>query len=369
MFFEFLHADRFADDRIGMELHTKFAKSVYLDVHDVVRQTEFRNTVFEYSSDFVERLEDVNLISVFGGISGKGQARRTGADDGDLAVSRWSLVVGRWTSLTITIVGAETLQITYRNSRVFHLEMDTIRLALFLLRANATTDSGERRTLFDDCCSAENISCFERLDEARNIDVYRTTLYAGRVLAVEAAMALRDGLFESQALVHFFVKRFNAYLRTQFRHLNPLYGCTIFGSSGEGFYGADIGGASLTSCTSYTSCTSSRLISLECLCFFGAIGFHAAEHFIPIDSVSVEFRSIHADEFGLTTYGNTTRAAHSCAIHHDGIQRSFGRNIVFGGRERHEFHHDGRSNRDTFVHFLAVDDLLYPDGNYALLSR
>ena len=50
----------------------------------------------------------------------------------------------------------EALQIADSYGLVTHLEMDTMRLALFLLRADTSADSRERRALFDDSgCSVD----------------------------------------------------------------------------------------------------------------------------------------------------------------------------------------------------------------------
>ena len=84
--------------------------------------------------------------------------------------------------------------------------------------------------------------------------------------------------------------------------------------------------------------------------------------------MSIELGSIDADELGFATYGNTARAAHTGSIDHDGVERSFRRDIVFGSCQGDELHHDCRSDSDTFVNGLAVDDLFDPYCNYTLLT-
>ena len=121
--------------------------------------------------------------------------------------------------LRIRIVGTETLEVTDSDSRMTHLEMDTLRLTLFLLRADTTTDSRQRRRLFDDRCGSENVTRFEGLDKARDVDVHRTTLYAGRVLTVKTAMGLRDRLVKGETLVDLLMQALHAHFRTEFRHL------------------------------------------------------------------------------------------------------------------------------------------------------
>ena len=60
--------------------------------------------------------------------------------------------------LRVSVVGAETLEVTDGDGLMAHLMMDTVRLALFLLRADTTADSGQRGRLFDDRCSTEDIA-------------------------------------------------------------------------------------------------------------------------------------------------------------------------------------------------------------------
>ena len=136
--------------------------------------------------------------------------------------------------MRIRIVGTETLEVTDSDSGMTHLEMDTLRLTLFLLRTYTTADSRQRGRLFDDRCSSEDVTRFESLDEARDVDVHRTTLYAGRVLTVETAMGLRDRLVKGQTLVDFLVQGLDAHFGTKFRHLNTRYSYSILRFALEG---------------------------------------------------------------------------------------------------------------------------------------
>ena len=116
--------------------------------------------------------------------------------------------------MRICVIGAEALEVADGYCRVTHFEMNTLTLALFLLRANTTADSRQRRTLFDDGCRTEDVAFLQRLDETRDIDIHRTTLYTSRILAVETTMGFGDGLFEGQTLVDFLVERFYAHFRS-----------------------------------------------------------------------------------------------------------------------------------------------------------
>ena len=83
----------------------------------------------------------------------------------------------------------------------------------------------------------------------------------------------------------------------------------------------------------------------------------------------IELGSINADELGFATYGNTARAAHSGSIDHDGVERSFRRDIVFGSCQGDELHHDCRSDSDAFVYRLAVDHFFDTYGHDALFAH
>ena len=45
-------------------MNTHLAEVLYLNVHDSVRQTELWNTIFQHTADFVESLEDINVITL-----------------------------------------------------------------------------------------------------------------------------------------------------------------------------------------------------------------------------------------------------------------------------------------------------------------
>ena len=216
-----------------MELHAKFAKPVNLDVHNSIRQTELRNTVFEHTADFVQRLEDMYFIAVFGSIASESQTCRTGTYHGYLGAVKLSAWLFGSGDTLVRVVGAKTLEITDGHCRVFHLQVNTIRLTLFLLRAYTTAHRWQRRTLLDDGSRTENITRFQFLDETGDVNIHRTTLYAGRVLAVQAAMALHDSLLEGQTLVHLLVQTLHTHFRTQLRHLHTLNRRTVFGCAGE----------------------------------------------------------------------------------------------------------------------------------------
>ena len=85
----------------------------------------------------------------------------------------------------------------------------------------------------------------------------------------------------------------------------------------------------------------------------------ALQHFIEIYLMSVEFRTIHADKLGSTSYGYATCATHTRSVHHDSIERYICRYFVLLGEETHKLHHDGRSYGEAFVYRLPLYDFFY----------
>ena len=61
--------------------------------------------------------------------------------------------------------------------------------------------------------------------------------------------------------------------------------------------------------------------------------------------MSIELRSVHTNELGLPAYRDPASSAHTRSVHHDRIQGSYGRNLVFLCKSGNEFHHNSRTDR------------------------
>ena len=68
--------------------------------------------------------------------------------------------------------------------------MDTLALALLLLRTNTTADSGEGRGVLQYLSSSQELTTLDILDESGDIDIHRTTLYTAGLRAVETTLGL-----------------------------------------------------------------------------------------------------------------------------------------------------------------------------------
>ena len=65
LFLELLYGDGLSDDAVCGELHSELPEVFYLHVHNVVGQSELRNSVFQHSTDFVQRFKHVHLVAPF----------------------------------------------------------------------------------------------------------------------------------------------------------------------------------------------------------------------------------------------------------------------------------------------------------------
>ena len=83
---------------------------------------------------------------------------------------------------------------------------------------------------------------------------------------------------------------------------------------------------------------------------------HTLEHFVEIYLMAVEFRTVHTNELGLTTYSNTASTTHTGTVYHDGVKWYVSRDFVFLGQQATEFHHNGRTDSETLVYLLTLDD-------------
>lgn len=115
-------------------------------------------------------LEHSHIISTLRHISGKRQSGRTGTYHGNLdTVLLRDLRNRDITALTFVISG-ETLQVANGNRFLTHFQMDTLALALFLLRTDTTANSGQSTCLFQGLSGLQEFPTLDILDKSRYID-------------------------------------------------------------------------------------------------------------------------------------------------------------------------------------------------------
>jgi hypothetical protein len=129
-------------------------------------------------------------------------------------------------------------------------------------------------------------------DEIRNVYFYRATLFAGGIFAVEATSGLFLGLLFRVAEGHL-VEVTNTLS-------GFCDGIGVFVSlSGTGNVPLRVNGKAL-------------VVPYLCRCSCDA-------WLVPIDLVTVELRTVHTGEFGLTANADAAGTAHSRTVHHDGV--------------------------------------------------
>ena len=187
-----------AHDAVVLELDAQVLEAVDLALDDGLGQTELGDAVGQHAAAGEEGLEHRDVVAVLGKLAGAGDAGRAGAHHGDLlAVGRLDLGLARKLA---GIVAEEALELADCDGLALLVE-DAVALALVLLRAHAAADGGEHALLVDDIEAPAEVALANLLDEVRDVDVDRAALHALRLLAVEAAVGLGDGVGHGEAAV------------------------------------------------------------------------------------------------------------------------------------------------------------------------
>ena len=82
--------------------------------------------------------------------------------------------------------------------------MDTLALALLLLRTYTTANGRECGGLLEHLGGSENLATLDVLDERRDIDIHRATFDARWLGAVETTLCLAHCHLFGESLVYFF---------------------------------------------------------------------------------------------------------------------------------------------------------------------
>ena len=75
--------------------------------------------------------------------------------------------------------------------------------------------------------------------------------------------------------------------------------------------------------------------------------------------MAVEFRAVNTNKTCFASYSDTAGTTHTGSIHHNGVQRNVGGNFIFFSQQANEFHHDGRTDGETFVYRFTFDYFLH----------
>ena len=83
----------------------------------------------------------------------------------------------------------------------------------------------------------------------------------------------------------------------------------------------------------------------------------------------IKLRTIHTYKLGFAIHSDAACTTHTRTIHHNRIETCLGWDIILLGGQCHKLHHNGRTNRYTLIHFLAIDHLLHTRGYQSLLPH
>ena len=116
-----------------------------------------------------------------------GKSRRTRTDNGNF-VSVLHFCASRFDVMLQSVISNKSFQFTDGNSFTL-LTTDTLSFTLGLLRTYTTTDSRKCGRKSDYFVSFFHVAFFDMFDESRDIDRYRTSLYAFRLLAAQTSLS------------------------------------------------------------------------------------------------------------------------------------------------------------------------------------
>ena len=215
--------ERLPDDAVRDEVDTHAAETVDLDIHDTVREAELRYAILQHAPYFMQSLEHRNVIPTLGHLASKRQPGGAGADHGDLDTVGGSNCGDRDVAALALVVGGEALQIANSDSLLPHFEVDTLALALLLLRADTATDGREGAGFLQHAGSLEELSAFDILDKGRDMDTHRAALHTRGLGTVEATLSLAASLLGREAEVHFLKAGVAAVLGVELGHFDAGY--------------------------------------------------------------------------------------------------------------------------------------------------
>ena len=127
------------------------------------------------------------IVTRFCKITCTGKSGRTGTDNCNF-VSVLHFCASRFDVMLQSVISNKSFQFTDGNSFTL-LTTDTLSFTLGFLRTYTTTDSRKCRRKSDYFVSFFHVAFFDMFDESRDIDRYRTSLYAFRFLAAQTSLS------------------------------------------------------------------------------------------------------------------------------------------------------------------------------------
>ncbi|MPM60295.1 hypothetical protein SDC9_107146 [bioreactor metagenome] len=319
---------------VALDLNAHLHQIVQLMLHDLLGKTEFRNSVDQYATCFVQGFEHHYLMPFPAQVSCSGDACGTSTHHRHFLASL--CLDGRdFFQIMLTgIVSDKTLDTADGNRLVHileHLAHRAIELTLALLRTDASTDRWQQAALLDDLHRFGIVAFGSLCDEGRNVDGHRTTGDAGLGLALQTAHCLYPdlavGVSEGDLLHILHPNR--ALLGRHLLEGNLCAFPCIQGLSSK------LAEQLLCLLVQLFLCSVHRLglpffdlqsdvTAVMGFLLLAPVSSKAQQHIVPIDLMTIELGAIDTYKLRLSTDGDPASTAHAGSIDHDGVQRHNG---------------------------------------------
>jgi len=172
---------------VAFNLDTEFSNLLnFIVYHFFLRQTEFRNPVYQNASRLVQRLKNGYITTGFRQIGGTSQSGRPGPDYGHfLPVGFY--IFNRCVFVLACPVGHVSFQFSYGNRFVLDAH-DTGSFTLRLLRADASANGRQGRIFPNNGRRPGHISVKNGFYELRYLNIDRTGSHTSGILALNATI-------------------------------------------------------------------------------------------------------------------------------------------------------------------------------------
>ena len=261
-------------------------------------------------------LENGHVVAALGHFAGKRESGGARTHHGHFHAAPQGGAEGFYHAVLALVVGGKAFQIADSHGLSAGFKMYAARFALLFLRTHAPANGRQRAGFFDGVRGFHKFSLFDVLDEAGNVDTHGAALHATRVVAVEAAAGFHLRRFHRESLVHFLAQLAGAVGGVELRHRAARLRHAFLRLHGKAELFAPLGIA---------RCVFVGVAFVPMFQFFAflrAESREALEHLVEIYLMPVELRSVNAHKLRLTAHGDTAGAAHSRAVHHDGVERN-----------------------------------------------
>ena len=261
-------------------------------------------------------LENGHVVAALGHFAGKRESGGARTYHGHFHAAPQGGAEGFYHAVLALVVGGKAFEISDSHGLSAGFKMYAARFALLFLRTHAPADGRQRAGFFDGVRGFHKFSLFDVLDEAGNVDTHGAALHATGVVAVEAAASFHLRRFHRESLVHFLTQLAGTVGGVELRHRAARLRHAFLGLHGKAELFAPLGIA---------RCVFMGVALVPMFQFFAflrAESREALEHLVEIYLMPVELRSVNAHELRLTAHGDTAGAAHSRAVHHNGVERN-----------------------------------------------